>query len=151
MGKNIYTEEADKLENFKKFRNRKDNSIEKYKTEYSDLVSGFEELLNQTKVITKIGDRLQKRLNEKNEELQSTIEELVRVKISRRATTIVFIIAIAIFFVVEVFIEPIIESHTEFYYGIIIKLVLVLSIKPIEMAFEHKLINRAKRKEILSK
>ena len=150
MGKNIYTEEAEKLKNFKRFQNNKDNSIEKYKTEYSGLVAGFEELLNQTKVITKIGDRLQKRLNEKNEELQSTIEELVRVKISRRATTIVFIIAIAIFFVVEVFIEPIIESHTEFYYGIIIKLVLVLSIKPIEMAFEHKLINRAKRKEILS-
>ena len=150
MKNDIYTEEAEKLKKFKRFQNSKDNSIEKYKTEYSDLVSGFEELLNQTKVITKIGDRLQKKLNEKNEELQATIEELARVKISRKATTIVFVMAIVIFIIVEAFIEPIIESHTDFYYGLIIKLILVLSIKPIEMAFEHKLISRAKRKEILS-
>ncbi len=150
MENDIYIGEVEKLKHFKKFDEKKDNSIEQYKTEYTNLVSGFEELLNQTKVITKIGDRLQKRLNEKNDELQSTIEELVRVKISRKASTIVFIMAIAIFLIVEVFIEPIIESHTDFYYGLIFKLVLVLSIKPIEMTIEHKLINKAKRKEILS-
>jgi len=105
MGKNIYTEEAEKLKNCQRFQNNKDISIEKYKTEYSGLVSGFEELLNQTKVITKIGDRLQKRLNEKNEELQSTIEELVRVKISRRATTIVLLLQLRFFLLLKFF-EP---------------------------------------------
>lgn len=150
MKNDIYTEEVEKLKKFKKFQDKNNIPIEQYKTEYSNLVNGFEDLLNQVKVITKIGDRLQKRLNEKNEELQFTIEELVRVKISRKVTTIVFIVAIVIFLVVEAFIEPIIESHTDFYYGLIIKLVLVLSIKPVEMAIEQKLINRAKRKDILS-
>ncbi len=150
MENDIFIEEIKKLKYFKLFNEKKDNSIEQYKTEYTNLVSGFDDLLNQAKVITKIGDRLQRRLNKKNEELESTIEELVRVKISRKASTIVFIMAIAIFLIVEVFIEPIIESHTDFYYGLIFKLALVLSIKPVEMAFEHKLINSAKRKDLLS-
>lgn len=149
MAKHIYNDEVEKLNAFKKFQNQK-NSLEQYKSEFSKLLESFEELLTQTKVITKIGDRLQKKLNEKNEELQKTIDELVRVKISRKATTIVIIVAVVIFFVVEVFIEPIIERHTEFYYGIIIKLALVLLFKPVEMLIENKLLHRAKRKKILS-
>jgi len=150
MNNDIYLEEAERLKKFKNFESKNNSTIEEYKIEYSKLVNGFEELLSQVKVITRIGDRLQKRLNRQNEELQTTIEELVRVKISRKATTIVFVIAIAIFLILEAFIEPIIESHTDFYYGLIFKLIIVLSIKPLEMTIEHKLLNKAKSKDKLS-
>lgn len=147
MENNIYREESIQLENSKLFQLKKNITVDQYKQEYSKLFSCFEELLTEIKIMTKVGDRQEKRLNEKNEELKLTIDELTRVKISRKATTIVFIVAIAIFLILEAFIEPIIERHTEFYYGLIAKLVLVLSIKPIEMALEHKLLNKAKRKE----
>lgn len=150
MKNDTYMNESQKLASYKDFCSGESKTLVQYKNSFNELVSDYSELLVQTKLITKIGDRLQKSEKEKNDELEATIEELVRAKIGRKATTIVFILAIAIFFVVEVFIEPIIEQHTDFYYGIIIKLVLVLSIKPLEMSLEHSLLNRAKRRSVLS-
>lgn len=150
MKNDTYMNESQKLASYKDFCSGESKTLAQYKNSFNELVSDYSELLVQTKLITKIGDRLQKSEKEKNDELEATIEELVRAKIGRKATTIVFILAIAIFFVVEVFIEPIIEQHTDFYYGIIIKLVLVLSIKPLEMSLEHSLLNRAKRRSVLS-
>lgn len=150
MEDKVYFEEGEKLKGYKDFLGKKGPTLNQYAGQFSKLLSDYEELLKQTKLITRIGDRLQKSVKEKNDELQATIEELVRAKISRKATTIVFIVTIAVFFIVEAFVEPIIERHTDFYYGLIIKLVLVLSIKPFEMTLEHKLLNKAKRKEALS-
>lgn len=150
MEDNVYHEENRKLKMHKHFSEGTSRTLNQYIDEYSGLLADYEELLEQTKLITRIGDRLQKSVKEKNDALQATIEELIRVKISRKATTIVFVVAIAIFLLVEVFIEPIIESYTDFYYGLIIKLALVLSIKPLEMTLEHNLLNKAKRKEIIS-
>ena len=150
MEDNVYHEENEKLNRYKRFSAGNVQATDRYAGEFRALVADYEDLLKQTILITRVGDRLQKSVKEKNDELKATIEELVKVKISRKATTVVFIVAIAIFIIVEAFIEPVIESHTDFYYGLIIKLIIVLSIKPLEMMLEHNLLNRAKRKEIIS-
>ena len=95
--------------------------------ELKQITVNYEELLDQTVLITRISDRLQKKLdktndklqnlndqlNDKNIELQNTIDDLVKAKAGRKATTIVFIFALILFVFSEALLEPYIDSYAD--------------------------------------
>ena len=154
---NIYHEELKNLQNSKSFLEEGNYSKIDLKNEFKTLCINYEDILGQIKIITRISDRLQGRLNktndqlnEKNTELQKTISELVKTRISRKATTIVFIIAIALFLIVEAVIEPYIEIYTSFYTALFIKLLIALMIKPAEMLLEHSFMKKERKRKIIN-
>ena len=135
------------------------------KQEYELLTSSYSQLLEETRLITRVSDRLQNKINsahdklsiqsEKinniNEELQknngalkNAIEQLTKAKVSNKTTTIVLTFAIFLFFISEGFVEPIIEKRVDsFWLGLLFKGSIVLLLKPIEMVVEKYLDKRA--------
>ena len=68
---------------------------------YKELCENYEDLLDQTRLLTKVGDKLQNKLNninqainDKNIELQNTIDELTRAKVGRKAATLTLLFVI---------------------------------------------------------
>ena len=161
--KNIYQREADFLERSKAFLNKDDYTREELQLEYKHLLENYEELVDQVKIITKISDRLQKKLNKTNEKLEKTnnelhdtniklnetIDALTEAKIGRRAATIVMFVAIALFIVSEVWIEPIIEAHFgKGLVGLGLKLVVAILIKPGEDLTNKYMLKKARKKQL---
>jgi hypothetical protein len=111
----------------------------------------FRDLLDQVVMLTKVSDRLQKKLdktneilNETNIELQNTIDELTLTKIDRKAKVIAYISIVILFLFSEVVIEPSIDFiSNSIYMGLLIKAIIALLIKPIEEIFEHFMLKRA--------
>ena len=159
---NIYHKEKAKLERTLAFLSSEDAaSHEKTETELKAICDNYEELLDQTVLITRISDRLQKKLdktndklqglndqlNDKNVELQNTIDDLVKAKAGRKATTIVFIFALFLFVFSEALIEPYVDSYANnMYLSLAIKGVIAMSIKPFEMLVETALLKAARKK-----
>jgi hypothetical protein len=122
------------------------------KDAYEDLCRNYEDLLNQGKLITRVSDRLQNKLNNANEataqkniELQKTIDELTKTKISKKAITIVLILAIFLFILSEVIIDPFIEKYSNsFLLSLFSKGVIALLLKPLESFVESSLLHKAK-------
>ena len=159
----IYQREADFLEKSKEFLRRNSYSRGELQLEYKQLLENYEELVDQVKIITKISDRLQKKLNKTNDKLEltndqlndtnlklnETIDALTEAKIGRRSATIVMFVAIALFIISEVWIEPIIESH--FGNGLVglgLKLVVAILIKPGEDLMNKYMLKRARKKQL---
>ncbi|MFK7899745.1 MAG: hypothetical protein AB8B61_03195 [Cyclobacteriaceae bacterium] len=142
-----------------------DNGLDNNKTQ-SELISifkSYKDLLNQQILITKVSDRLQKKLDksnfvleEKNNELEKYIAELKKARIGRKATTIAAIISITLFIITEGFIEPRIDAYypTQDYgskstwYSLGLKAVVALLFKPIESIVERSLLRKAKKKHL---
>jgi len=159
----IYQGEIENLEQSKKFLQRNEYSKLELQMEFKKLVENYEELIDQVKIITKISDRLQKKLNKTNDALESsntqlnelnnqlneTIDQLTEAKIGRKAGTIVMIVVIGLFIVSEVFIEPIIDRAfpDNFWVGLGLKLVVAILIKPGEDFTNNYMLKKA-RKEI---
>jgi len=138
--------------------------VDATKTELTSIVENYEELLDQTVLITRISDRLQKKLdqtnnklvslndqlNDKNEELQETIDNLLKAKVGRKATTYVFIFALVLFVFSEALIEPYIESYyaNNIYLSLSVKALIAMSIKPLEMLVEDSLLKIARKQEM---
>lgn len=125
-------------------------------------------LLQEVKLLTSVGDRLQKKiksanqmlqeqaeeiqkinkdLQDKNIELQFTIDELTKAKAGKRATTIIFIAALLLFGLTE-FLEWGFESFFKggnliFIYAF--KVSLVIGFKPLEGLLEGAIIAREMR------
>ncbi len=135
-----------------------------YKKQLIILVDFYEELLDQSKLITKVSDRLQKKITKsndelegKNNELQLTLDALTKAKLSRRASTITLLIFLALVLFSEAWFEPIIESaihegggwwsENEFAIGLSLKVLLALSLRPIEKVIEKILISQARNRE----
>lgn len=135
-----------------------------YKEKLKVLVDFYEELLDQSKLITKVSDRLQKKITKanddlegKNNELQLTLDALTKAKLSRRASTITLLIFLALVLFSEAWFEPIIESaihkgggwwsENEFAIGLSLKVLLALSLRPIEKVIEKILMNQAQKRE----
>lgn|GEM_PF-5848366 len=95
---------------------------EEYHTALNVIFKHYESLLNETKLLTSLGDRLQRKLrstnillkqqseeiqeinnslNQKNIELKLTIDELTRAKASRKAQTYLLIITFLLFMLSE--------------------------------------------------
>lgn len=119
--------------------------------EYSKLTKNYGRLLDETKLITSVSDRLQNKLNKANEkiilqnqELQETIDLLTKAKISKKAATIVLLIAVILFLLSEGFIEPIIEGYVDdVAVGLLLKAIIALLLKPLEMLVEKILFKKA--------
>lgn len=137
---------------------RASRSPENILDEYNILSKNYEELLGQTKLVTSVSDRLQGKLNKaydkiqkinseieaRNIELQETIDELTKARASKKAATIVIILAVMLFLVSEGVLEPIVEANTQNpYIGFAFKGVIALLIKPLESLVEKQLIKNA--------
>jgi len=165
----IYEQESQRLKRSKEFIQKGDYEMEDLQLQYKSLIEYYEELFDQVKIITKISDRLQRKLdktndkladtndqlNVRNVELQETIDALTKARIGRRAATLVLAMAITLFLVSEAIIEPRIEDWAmdyyqedsmAFYVGLFLKFLIALMIKPLEMIVERTLTKRAQRK-----
>lgn len=159
---NIYHKEKDYLLRTQGFlESGEDVNQEKSLEELKLITENYEELLDQTVLITRISDRLQKKLDKTNDKLQSlndqlndknielhlTINDLVKAKAGRKATTIVFVFALALFFLSEALIEPYIDSYSDnIYISLSIKAIIAMSIKPLEMLVEKRLVKSARKR-----
>lgn len=159
MDKNheLYYDEIDSL---RKFR-AKIETHAIYKEDLDAFSDEYEELVAQAKVITRVSDRLQKKLDnanlqireqneeikDKNVELGKTIEQLAVAKVGRKASTIMLTIALILFMLEQVFIEPIIEQNIQIpYVGLGILAVLFFVIKFLEGGLEKYFLNQEKKK-----
>ncbi|PCH67537.1 MAG: hypothetical protein COC01_05620 [Bacteroidetes bacterium] len=137
-------------------------TTENFLVEFQGLTKQYSELLGQTKLVTSVSDRLQGKLNRaydkihkvnsdlesRNIELQETIDELTKARASKKAATLVIIVAVGLFFISEGILEPYIEDHTENpYLGFGLKGGIALLIKPIETIIEKHLLKQALKKK----
>lgn len=164
---NIYRKEKAHLQRSQEFLDSEiEKSAEASLEELQTITANYEELLDQTVLITRISDRLQKKLdqtndklvnlndqlNDKNIQLQQTIDDLVKAKVGRKATTIVFVFALVLFVFSEALIEPYIDSYANnIYLSLSIKAIIAMSIKPIEMLVEGSLLKMARKERLQQK
>ena len=158
--KNVYSREIEVYKKAQEFLDQEDVATEDFKPQYIDLVSEYKEILDQAKLITKVSDKLQNKLNNANEalavknfELQKTIDELTKARAGRRATTIVFILGIVFFILsdglIDIYIIPTLFSGSanNNLVSLLIKGVFALLLKPIESFVEKRLLTLAYKQE----
>ena len=157
--KELYHDEVSNLDKFRK----KIDSRTIYKEDLEFFSEQYEELIAQAKVITRVSDRLQKKLDnantqireqnseitEKNDELESAINQLVAAKVGRKASTILFIVTITLLIFEEYAIDPLREnlSGSEFI-SIGIKVATAVIAKLLEGRLEEYFLNKEKDKII---
>lgn len=159
----IFVDEASHLSRVQDFLKEENKTPSETAEELSSLAGNYSELLDQIKLMTRISDRLQRKLDqtndklndvnqeiqEKNIQLEQTINDLAEAKIGRRATTFVFIFALSLFLVSEAFIEPWIETYYDnFFISLGIKGLIALSIKPIESLVERTLLKKERARTL---
>ncbi|MEQ9467238.1 MAG: hypothetical protein RLN88_07480 [Ekhidna sp.] len=159
MDKNqeLYYDEIDSL---RKFR-AKIETHAIYKEDLDAFSDEYEELVAQAKVITRVSDRLQKKLDnanlqireqneeikDKNIELGKTIDQLVVARVGRKASTIMLSVALVLFILEQIFIEPKIEEVVDTpWVGYGILAVLFFIIKFLEGGLEKFFLNQEKKK-----
>jgi hypothetical protein len=116
------------------------------------LTHKYKILLDQTRFLTWISGRLERKLQRKNAELfnnnkrlQQTLDELTKAEAGRSTYAIIYSIAIALFVLEELFIEPFINMlGNNLSYSIIIKLGIVLILKLSEGFIEKKITRNKK-------
>ncbi|GAA5031065.1 hypothetical protein GCM10011506_21470 [Marivirga lumbricoides] len=137
----------------------------KVKENYKALCNKYERLIGEAKLLTSVSDRLHSKLNEANEKLkkqfdeinkinddlkvnnqllQDTIDQLVKAKVGRKASSIVLLIAIILFIISEGLLEPLVEQ--EFgndQIGFIFKLGIAILLKPIDVIVERYMMRKA--------
>lgn len=150
----------DEIESLRKFR-AKIETHAIYKEDLDSFSDEYEELVAQAKVITRVSDRLQKKLDnanlqireqndeikDKNIELGETIDQLAVAKIGRKASTIMLGVAVVLFILEQIFIEPIIEANISIpYVDLGILGILFFVIKFLEGGLEKYFMNQEKKK-----
>jgi len=153
----LYHEEVENLNSFK----TKLDTHAIYRDDVQEFCDQYEELVAQAKVITRVSDRLQKKLDnaniqikaqneeikEKNIQLGETIEQLAKARVGRRASTIMLTVALGLFILEQIFIEPIIEQSVSIpYLDLGILGVLFFIVKSLESALEGYFMNQEKKK-----
>ncbi len=167
--KQLYENEIGVLSQMRKSITDENISKEDLANEFNTLCDHYEELLDQSKLITKVSDKLQNKLNSANEalankniELQDTIDELTKARIGKKAATITFGLAVVLFMISEGVLDPVIEAivakvlgdnHTQtgiFKFANILlwatifgKLIMAILLKPLESFIESYLLKRA--------
>jgi len=162
---NVFHKEASILEKVKQDISEESLTPDEIKHAYQGLSEHYEKLLKDTKVLTSVSDRLHHKINDANQQLkqktdevgeineelkmnnhvlQDTVDMLMEAKVSQKASSIVLLIAILLFIVSEVFLEPIIEQNIEGeYVGLLLKGMIALLLKPIDILVERLLMKRA--------
>lgn len=128
------------------------NSHDEAREALKEITSKYENLLNQTRFLTWISGRLERKLHRKNKELSDsnlnlhkTLDELTKAQAGKSAYAIIYFIAIILFVLEEVFIEPLVAAvGGNVGYGILIKLMIVLLLKVSEGFIEKKIIHNRK-------
>ncbi|SNT30347.1 hypothetical protein SAMN05421640_3303 [Ekhidna lutea] len=159
MNKNheLYYDEIDSL---RKFRSKIETHAI-YKEDLDSFSDEYEELVAQAKVITRVSDRLQKKLDnanmqireqndeikDKNVQLADTVTQLAKAKVGRKASTILLTVAVVLFILEQLLLEPIIDEYfdTQFV-SLGILGALFLLIKFSEGALENYFMNKEKSK-----
>lgn len=157
----LYGDEIESLRNFR----AKIETHAIYKEDLDAFSDEYEELVAQAKVITRVSDRLQKKLDnanlqirEQNEEIKDkniqlgeTIDQLAVAKMGRKASTIMLTVAVVLFILEQIFIEPIIEANINIpYVGLGILGILFFIIKFLEGGLEKYFMNQEKKKILQS-
>lgn len=162
------TETINQLENL--INNLDNIPPEELKSQLQIFAKNHKKLLQEVKLLTSVGDRLQKKiksanemlqeqaeeirkinkdLQDKNIELQFTIDELTKAKAGKRATTIILIFSIALFIVTEV-LESTFEAFFKGANMLIIygfKVFLAVGFKPIEGLLEKAIIAKEMKRQ----
>lgn len=132
-----------------------------YKEDLDNFSDEYEELIAQAKVITRVSDRLQKKLDnanlqirEQNEEIKDknlqlgqTIDQLVVARVGKKASGILTIVAFLLFLIEQILIEPQIEKFIQIpYLGTVALAVLFVLVKAFEGSLEKYFLNQEKKK-----
>jgi chromosome segregation ATPase len=123
-----------------------EQSPEETKKALQDLTKKYKTLLEQTRFLTWISGRLERKLHrtnrelfDKNKHLRKTLTDLTRAEAGRSAYAIIYSIAIVLFVLEEFFVEPVISMVGDgISYSIIIKLFIVLLLKIAETVIEKR-------------
>jgi tetratricopeptide (TPR) repeat protein len=103
----------------------------------------------QTKKENVIIRKQKEEIENKNIELQETIDELTRTKVGKKAKAFTLIIAIILFLLEELILHSVTHLLPEdnFYLSFGVKMLIILSLKPIDSAIEHFLLKKIIKKE----
>lgn len=159
MDKNqeLYHDEIDSLRAFRS----KIETHAIYKEDLDAFSDEYEELVAQAKVITRVSDRLQKKLDnanmqireqndeikDKNIELGKTIEQLAVAEVGKKASAIMLVVAFGLFILEQVFVEQWISENIDIpYLGLGILGILFVIIKFFEGGLEKYFLNQEKKK-----
>jgi hypothetical protein len=142
----LFKNESNVLEYYQDMLSRP-NSPEETQQALEQLTRKYKSLLDQTRFLTWISGRLERKLQRSNRELfennnslQKALDDLTRAEAGRSAYAIIYFIAIALFVLEEFFVEPFIGIFGESIgYSILIKLVIVLLLKVSESTIESKI------------
>lgn len=167
----VYLREIEELERAQAFIAQENIENHIFRNEYVKLVESFDDAVGQMRLITKVSDKVQKKLDRvnsaldvknaeldtknaeldvKNAELQTTIDELTQARAGKIAATIVLIIAVMLFLLEELFIDNLIKNllgTTSQWASVITKLVVVLMLKPLEGLLENFIISYLYKKK----
>jgi DNA repair exonuclease SbcCD ATPase subunit len=154
----LYYDEIKQLEDF---RVKLQDTHTIYKKELDEFTDQYEELVAQAKVITRVSDRLQKKLDsanmqireqneeisQKNTELNDAILQLARARVGRRASAIILFVAFGLFVMEQLLLEPIIDDYVDTpLIGLGILGVLFFLVKQLEGALEKYFMEQEKKK-----
>ena len=157
----VFEKEVEILEKSQTIINSSNKEVYNLEEEYANLTNYYAQLLEETRLITRVSDRLQNKINRANDKLldqsekintingelqrnndalKSALEQLTKAKISNRANTIVLIFALILFLFSEGILEPIVESRVDnIWLGLLFKGMIFALLKPIEMIVEKYL------------
>jgi hypothetical protein len=150
----------DEISNLKNFRSKLETHTI-YKDDLEEFSDQYEELVAQAKVITRVSDRLQKKLDsanmqirEQNEEikdknvvLQDTVQQLAQARMGRRASTIMLTVALGLFVLEQIFLEPWIDANIDIPYADMgILFILFFVVKAFEGGLEKYFMNQEKKR-----
>jgi len=163
-----FKREIEFAEKLKIFRQRENLKHEDIVYVLDEVTLNYNRLLQESKLLTSVGDRLQRKLKsanlmlkeqseeiqrindsltERNVELQLALDELTKARASRKAQAYIYILAIFLFIVTEA-LEELFESFVGnslqgFIISTILKVLMVLAIKPLEGYLEARFIRLA--------
>jgi tetratricopeptide (TPR) repeat protein len=84
------------------------------------------------------------KINLKNRELKLTLDELTRAKISRKAVMVTLVIGISLCLLTEIFVDPLVDDLSyNNYISLAVKVMIAISLKPIDTAYERYMIKKA--------
>lgn len=152
---NLFKSETQILEKCEQLLAKEEVTVDEYKDSFKELCFNYSELLDQSRLITRVSDKLQNKLNSayeavevKNIELRNTIDELTKARVGRKAQTIILFIGLSLFVLEELVLEPIIDKATgnDIWVSLGIKLVIAFLLKPLESFVESWLLTKANKK-----
>ena len=155
--KELYHEEITTLKGFRK----KIETKAMFKEDLHLFTDNYEDLLAQAKVITRVSDRLQKKLDsaniqilEQNEKIKDTnllledkVYQLVRAKVGKKAGRLLLIFTLGLFGLEQIFLEPVIEKYVSVPFvdfGILTLLFFI--VKSLESSLENFFLKKEKKK-----